>query len=197
MIPRTGRWRVCSTRHHVKRDALTPMLRATVDVEWRALAGATAPWPQLDFELRPLPESYLGLSFVGEVHDGRHVTTCGQCLDTIAREFAFDPQMMELVRFWRRWHLNTMRPGLRVQEVAVRAFRRAHTHGQFTYDMICQWLETQTLLRVGSWQPKPDLLPRPYLYGEAWLVEPVPDAVVLRLDLLLTAMKAQLVASEV
>jgi hypothetical protein len=199
VIPRAGTWQVVSTRHVVNlttTQRVRPTLIATIDVEWRVRTAATSPWPALDLELTPVPETYLALSFRGLIREGAHETHRGQCDETIGREFTHDPQLVELVRLWRRWHLNDMRAGTRVQEVAVRAYRRArpHGHGTDNYAETCRWLDERGLLRHGSWVPKAGALPVPYVYGTAWLVEVVPDAVAVRLDALLTAMKARQVA---
>jgi hypothetical protein len=135
---------------------------------------------KLDTDLQPI-ERYWELSICGGIWNatGSDYATCGQCIDTIAELYPKRAKVQEISAIWRRWHLNDMNAGTRVQNAAVAAhlallgkydqeavqsFRRDH------YNNCCELLKSLDLYED-----------RGYKYGHAWLTEPLPLAVSIRI----------------
>ena len=104
-----------------------------------------------------------------ELEDGCFSACCcgptiywGQCLDRAGKELNIkDPVLLEIVRLWSRWHLNSMRAGLPEQEKAVKEYTK---NNPYDYTKVCEYLETKGLLVHNG-----------YRYGSAWLCEPIPS----------------------
>lgn len=96
----------------------------------------------------------------------------GQCLNPVREHAGQLPEgervaLEELVSIWERWHLNGLNAGLRPQRDALRSKARTDP-GVFEYSAACKYLETLGLLTTVFTQ---------YTYGDAWLVELLPDDV--------------------
>ena len=113
----------------------------------------------------------------GPTANGNCRGSMGQCLEDwpgMAINFApgWDSiKLMELVKIWKRWHLNKMRAGTPAQE----SYLRAHPV-EFTYPERYLDKAREALTAAGI---QPDLLNgEPYSYGSAWLHEDLPASVV-------------------
>lgn len=70
----------------------------------------------------------------------------GQCLEEISAAYPDDQQIQRIVAVWRLYHLNGMKAGLPVQEVAISAWIAAGN--RYDYAAICKMLETKGLLVI-------------------------------------------------
>lgn len=155
--------------------------RVTLDVELRHRLNDVAPY--LDIDLKTCRE-YTELSICGNVWNaaGSDINHGGQCEETIAKLFPGNAPVQRLVALWKRWHLNGMQAGARVQAAYLRD--NPITDRLDHYSKACALLEKANLLHVSG----PDR--QNYKYGAAWLVEPLPadvEAEVVRLCGELTA----------
>ncbi len=133
---------------------------------------------------------YYELSICGNVWNGnhRHILAGGQCLDTIAQYRAElnDPAFFnELYALWKKYHLNGMHAGTPEQETAVEEWKAAGN--QYDYTAACEMLKARGLyqvnytgLSVGRRYEN-----EPYRYGQAWLIQELPDEVLSRVRYLL------------
>ena len=84
----------------------------------------------------------------------------GQCLDRAQKELNIqNPVMLEIVRLWRKWHLNDCHAGTPIQERAVKEYTKDH---KYDYTAVCKYLESKGLLYDGN-----------YKYGSAWLAHQI------------------------
>ncbi len=103
--------------------------------------------------------------------------SAGQCLeDWPGMVISFAPgwdtiKLIELVKIWRRWHLNKMHAGTPNQESYLRRHKVEYTYPETHYDKAREMLKAAGL--------NPDMLNGvPYAYGHQWLHEDLPAEVV-------------------
>ena len=138
-----------------------PQHKSTRDTNLEEIGGQILPTLSFFGEIR-------ALSFQGE----ENVDICGwQCSQDILMFFASHPQemtkenaeLLDLLKLWRRWHLNDLRAGTKVQTDALSAWEG---YSEADYKASCNYLESIGLLEE-----------RGYKYGHAWLFERVPNEV--------------------
>lgn len=103
-----------------------------------------------------------------ELKDGCFSACCcgpaiywGQCLDRAGKELNIkDPVFLEIVKYWKLYHLNDMKAGDKEQEKAVKEYTK---NNPYNYDDVCKYLETKGLL-----------VHQGFRYGSAWLKEEIP-----------------------
>ena len=103
-----------------------------------------------------------------ELKDGVFTAHCngpaiywGQCLDRAGKELNIkNPVFLQIVHFWKLYHLNDMKAGDSEQEKAVKEYTKDH---KYNYDEVCKYLESKNLLVHNG-----------YRYGTAWLKEDIP-----------------------
>jgi hypothetical protein len=165
-----------------------------IDVELRTKGGETT------FTIDPrtnektitgkTPE-YVELSICGTIWNAQH-TDCvcgGQCLDTIAkyRNQLSDPELFDtLYSLWNNYHLNGMHAGTPEQEKAIEEWKAEGNH--YEYTAVCDMLKARGLyevnytgLSVGRRYNN-----EPYKYGHAWLIQPLPGDVLLKVEHMLS-----------
>lgn len=133
---------------------------------------------------------YTELSIRGSIWNRLH-TDClcgGQCLDTIAeyRDQLSEPELFdELYKLWKNYHLNDMHAGTPEQEQAIAEWEAEGN--RYEYKAVCEMLKGKGLYEVNytglSIGRRYDN--EPYRYGSAWLVQPLPGDVLLRVEHLL------------
>lgn len=112
---------------------------------------------------------------MGEIHfRGSYIG--GQCLDDMQRIMADNGLKCEklnaLVPLWNRWHNNDMRAGSPRQMEVLNA--RVANGQAVDYETMCEVLE-----RMGLYADEEFIYNgKPYVYGQAWLKEEIPAAVV-------------------
>jgi len=124
--------------------------------------------PGLTIDLEPVPGgTYTELSVCCDIHKkerGRWLAVGGgQAHEELLATFGARHGVARLVELWRRWHLNGMRAGTRVQEAFLREHPSAAVYPESHYE-----LALEALAKAGL---SPD---RGYKYGQAWLVELLP-----------------------
>lgn len=126
--------------------------------------------PHLDIDGNPC-RTYRELSITGQWSHG-----WGQCTDMLAKVNKADAK--RLLAIWNRWHLNGMKPGTRAQQTALEQFERAK--GVDYHTAACLFLRNLGLETIPNFLPgydKNGKAGKPYKYGSAWLVEPLPAAI--------------------
>lgn len=138
-----------------------PQHKSTRDTNLEEIGGQILPTLSFFGEIR-------ALSFQGK----ENVDICGwQCSQDILMFFASHPQemtkenaeLLDLLKLWRRWHLNDLNAGTKVQTDALSAWEG---YSEADYKASCNYLESIGLLEE-----------RGYKYGHAWLFERVPNEV--------------------
>ena len=138
-----------------------PQHKSTRDTNLEEIGGQILPTLSFFGEVR-------ALSFQGK----ENVDICGwQCSQDIFMFFSSHPQeitkengeLLEILQLWRRWHLNDLRAGTKVQTDALSAWEG---YSEADYKASCNYLESIGLLEE-----------RGYKYGHAWLFERVPNEV--------------------
>ena len=138
-----------------------PQHKSTRDTNLEEIGGQILPTLSFFGEIR-------ALSFQGE----ENVDICGwQCSQDILMFFASHPQemtkenaeLLDLLKLWRRWHLNDLCAGSNIQKEALLTWEG---HSEADYKASCNYLESIGLLEE-----------RGYKYGHAWLFERVPNEV--------------------
>lgn len=138
-----------------------PQHKSTRDTNLEEIGGQILPTLSFFGEVR-------ALSFQGK----ENVDICGwQCSQDIFMFFSSHPQemtkenaeLLDLLKLWRRWHLNDLRAGTKVQTDALSAWEG---YPEADYKASCDYLESIGLLEE-----------RGYRYGHAWLFERVPNEV--------------------
>lgn len=111
-------------------------------------------------------DSRVELSVCGGIWNGRGTdyVACGQMIDEIARLFSRDERVRRIAAIWKRWHLNAMKPGTRLQQMALSAYWNVRVGRSLDhYGESCAYLKS-----VGLY------VDQGYAYGHAWLYEPIP-----------------------
>lgn len=128
--------------------------------------------------------AYLELSICGNIWNPSHtdIVCGGQCLDTIARykHQLSDPNTFSvLYHLWKDYHLNGMRAGTPEQERAVKEWLKdGHS---YDYARACEMLKERGLYEVNftGLTTGRRYNGEPYKYGHGWVVQELPDDVVL------------------
>lgn len=92
-----------------------------------------------------------------------HGHSWGQNLDSIAKKYPNDKKAREIVKVWRKYHLNDMQAGTPAQMEYLKQFKK----DRLDYTQQCQKLE-----QVGL------LIDNGYKYGSSWLYKSIPDDVI-------------------
>jgi hypothetical protein len=146
--------------------------KAVVRVELSTIKRAA-----IDVDGNAVPPGMRRLSMTASVlsrHGGKgrwQARSTGQSVDLLREAWSDHPVVAEMCDIWERWHLNDMKAGSRAQSEAVQALRLGG--GDVGYDASVEHLknlglETDASVQVGA---------KPYRYGTAWLVEPLPASV--------------------
>jgi len=130
--------------------------RATLEIEMRTKTSC-APHYTIDGE--PVQE-YTELSICGTTRN-----SAGQCVDEIRRLHGDNRNVLRLCELWDRWHLNGLNAGMREQMEFLGSYRKRHDYAN-DYDRDTLGLQASNLLTVNGIR-----------YGNAWLVEIIPPAV--------------------
>lgn len=126
-------------------------------------------------DLKPIEPGSLELSISGESSDGS-MGQIGEALSAAHREAgAYDGNVLRLCEFWKRWHLNGMRPGTREQMDVLRNVPAAWGYDKRKEALA---LADRDVDRV----TKPSA---PYSYGSAWLYEPLPAHILPELEIIM------------
>jgi len=124
---------------------------------------------------------YKGLTISISIKDGNLSIigdaglSCGQIHDSISttprkwNEGWSHQKLMELIKIWKRWHLNDMRAGSPTQEAAL---RQANFHEGY--------VKALDLLEKRNLNPDRGHLidGKPYQYGTRWLKEELPPHII-------------------
>lgn len=132
---------------------------------------------KLDIDLNEVKKDYFVLSISGGVWNRRHndYDTCGQILETIERDFCINAEIKEVVRLWRRWHLNDMKAGAREQSQVIEKWLKKENI-RYDYTLACEYLKSIGLYEVKG-----------YKYGHAWLVELIDEKDLASINQILSA----------
>jgi hypothetical protein len=180
------------------------LLRIEIRVAIKRTDKACLPALTIDLEKTPLPYTQLSItmgSWERPTPRGRWQEGCwGQArslilesldtLDSVNTKRAMTDidrvAVRALCALWERWHLNDLKGGTRAQQEALASdeFKRMPPVGDH-YDTSSAFLTKKGL--------NPD---RGYRYGQAWLVELVPDSVLAEVDALSTSLGAVFTESE-
>jgi hypothetical protein len=146
--------------------------KAVVRVEFGAATRAA-----IDIDGNPVEPGMRRLSMTASVMSrlagkGRWESrSMGQSVDLVREIWSDDPVAVELCDVWDRWHLNDMKAGTRAQVEAIKDFRLAGgaaDHEASVNHLRDLGLDTDASVLVKG---------KPYAYGTAWLVEPLPAEV--------------------
>ena len=106
------------------------------------------------------------LSISGDLREftgGRpRLTSCGQIEDSIVTKAG---PKFRLIKIWKRWHLNDCKSGTRKQEKCLNNWKERPKG--WSYEEDCIYLKKHHLYND-----------RGYKYGQAWLVEPLPEDII-------------------
>jgi len=140
----------------------------------------------LTIDLTPAPESIQELSICANIRRGKREAESGQCRNSVRAMVPYLTKnkgdcLRELCEVWERWHLNGMIGASRAQREALKEAAKK-TPEVWNFDNAVSHLTSLGL--------HPD---RGYSYGQAWLVEPLPEAVVKRVGLLCVAIGGRVI----
>lgn len=142
------------------------LIRGAINIEVRQ-HDTCAPHQSID--LKPITRVF-EVSFTGEIKGREYGSCCGQCHGEIEKLWGDVPIIKELVELWKRWHLNTMKAGTRLQENFIRRWKTNHPDWRYDYSKACELLEQNYIYED-----------RDYKYGHAWLTEIIPQEVLTQL----------------
>lgn len=148
---------------------------ASVDVEYRL---------EVKY-INGTPSLYWEFSACGDVWNSRHtlILCGGQCLDDMKKHLIQNDEFRAVYRLWKKYHLNGLRAGTPAQESALKPYfaECKKNNKRCDYTSACAYLQERGLLDDEGYIYNG----KPYHYGEAWLVEEIPecDKVIIR-DLL-------------
>lgn len=130
---------------------------------------------------------YTELSICGDIWNSRHtdVVCAGQCLDTIAQyrnQLKDKERFDEIYDLWKHYHLNGLHAGTPEQEAAVKEWKNAGN--KYDYNAVCDMLKACGLYEVNYTGISVGRMynHEPYKYGQAWLVQTLPDDVIQRIN---------------
>lgn len=127
-----------------------------------------SPYPHLDIDLNDC-KSYLELSIVGEMKNCQS-ESCGQNYNDFKYFYNDYPELPGIVDIWKRWHLNGLNAGTRIQTEFILtkfSFHRDEALPYYDYNAVVAELKKADLY-----------VDRGYVYGTAWLVEQLPQEVI-------------------
>ena len=101
-------------------------------------------------------------NFAGQIYD--ELIDESQVKITIPKE-----KVQELVKTWKRWHLNDLKSGTKRQEEALKGFKGRPKGQSYTQDV--EFLKKKKLYSDKG-----------YKYGTDWLVEPLPKEVEIKIE---------------
>ena len=90
-----------------------------------------------------------------------HEIGWGQLMGSLREHFGDDAKAQAVLKVWKRWHLNDMRPGNEAQE------RFLDAHGRRGYNYDCKVLKDAGMLVNAG-----------YKYGSGWVKEELPQSVI-------------------
>lgn len=125
----------------------------------------------LTVDLEPAPESIQELLISATIWRNQRIVESGQCRTSVRDLVPYltkdkGDALRELCKLWERWHLNGMIGGSRAQ-------REALTEAAKTDPDV--WSHVRSIEHLTARKLHPD---RGYSYGQAWLVEPLPEDIV-------------------
>lgn len=91
----------------------------------------------------------------------------GQCIDTLA-ELVQNPLLQEIQTIWRKYHLNDLKAGTKLQEEAIEKWESEGN--KYDYTKAKDYLTSIGLNPHNG-----------YEYGSAWLYMPIPEMVIQRI----------------
>ena len=127
---------------------------------------------------------YVELSICGEIWNHPHtdIICGGQCLDEMHKYLRNNATFAKIYQIWKRYHLNGMRAGTPEQEEAIAKWKAAGN--KYDYGAACAYLQSIGLYDVpftGKACGKVYNGER-YKYGHGWIVEELPDDVLLYVE---------------
>ncbi len=163
--------------------------RVQLDIELRRKESVE---PKLTIDLEPCPR-YTELSICALVwYKGDRLndpSSAGQCVDLVhewfgdqsASDAVTTASIAELCDLWDRWHLNGLIAGSRAQRDHLEVNKpQGPFYPTSYYEKACEILKAANLYED-----------RGYKYGSAWLVEPLPVAVMARVGEICRVFEAQ------
>ena len=157
--------------------------RVELEIELRERESVA---PHLTIDLEPIGQ-YTELAICGNVwnHIETDLVQFGQMYDAMLDYFPHSPLVAEIVKVWKRWHLNGLKAGTRTQAKAIDAYKRNNTLWRYDYGEACDILKDQGLYedtsKLGRLERIANRLLKQgkgYKYGHAWLVEPLPEKII-------------------
>lgn len=93
-----------------------------------------------------------------------YIVAGGQCLDELIKHESLKSSdlFVKLYNIWKRWHLNDLHAGLKVQTDFIKDNIK-----EYDYTRACRLLKAADLYEING-----------YKYGHGWLVEELPSEVV-------------------
>lgn len=138
------------------------------------------------------PSLYWEYSACGAIWNHIHTDhiSGGQNLESMAKFAAIrnDKNFSEAFSLWKAYHLNGMTAGSPAQESAIKEYEteNAKQGKRYDYTEACEFLKARGLLDDEGYIYEG----KPYRYGTAWLVTPIPEADKERIRALLGITKA-------
>ncbi len=114
---------------------------------------------RLDIDLNKCSE-YIALSMTGDVFE-KGWQSAGQINKELLTAFPDNEEVKEVCAIWKRWHLNELKAGTRIQEKIIEEYFTDIS--KYTFDEACALLKSKDLYKD-----------RGYVYGSQWLVDPLP-----------------------
>lgn len=125
----------------------------------------------IDLELKERENGKMVFTACGNVWNRIHtdIIAGGQCLDSILESLPSlkaNKKYMEIVRLWKRWHLNDMNAGTVDQMQAIEKESERQGKRYLDYESACNYLKAINLYEV-------EYNGEPYKYGHKWIYEPI------------------------
>ena len=114
---------------------------------------------KVSLELRAEKGGKVVFSAMGEVHNGDVFVRFGQCLDDLQKHFSTHKDFVQIYRWWKLYHLNSLHAGTTRQEAVLNTIPDELRD----YDKDCEALK-----KAGVYEDNG------YVYGSAWLYVPIP-----------------------
>lgn len=110
--------------------------------------------------------SYYSIGISASVYNSTKTDTviAGQCLDELIKHESLKSNdlFVKLYNIWKRWHLNDLNAGLKVQADFIKDNLK-----EYDYTNACNLLKDANLYEING-----------YKYGHGWLIEELPSEVV-------------------
>lgn len=100
---------------------------------------------------------------------------CGQCLDNVQPYMNGNPLFDEIVKLWKKHHLNGLNPGTPEQMKFIRDHKNEINENDGWYTKELNLLKKYNM-DVVEWQGKP------YKYGTGWIYRPIPEPDLSRIE---------------